>query len=133
MNANDNPLYVTGVSGRNNLLYGGVWTLWHQNGFPIELAHLTLRNNGDAVDWMESMADASLTDNLPALMRHIEGFLKPDVIADLKPRFMALLSSGKTYADILADKRRNSDAFAAICSATKSELRKIAETHRHES
>ena len=69
-------IYATGCTPEGAILIGGIWKLWEQEGFPIEMSHLICRDNGWAVDWLEAMADASCTNNCPALVKHIEAFLK---------------------------------------------------------
>lgn len=101
-------IYVTGYTAEHKPLFGGVWTAWHQNGFPLEMSHMILRDRGDAVDWMEAMADASCSNDLPALMGHIEGFLDTETVNALKMRFVMMLGTGVTYEQIVANKRAGS-------------------------
>jgi hypothetical protein len=103
----DSPLYFTGHTPDGVPLVGGVWTLWAQEGFPLEMSYLVSRGNGWAVDWLEAMADASRSDDLPALIGHIEPFLARDVVQRFKAALSAVLASGKSFADILAEKRAN--------------------------
>ncbi len=103
------PLFVTGMKPDRSPLFGGVWTLWHRDGFPLALSPLMLCNADAAADWAEAMCDASLSDNLPALMRALESFLSADEIAALKAGFTKLLATGKSFAEIIAEKRRNGE------------------------
>lgn len=99
-------LYRTGRTPQGIPLLGGVWRLWHQDGFPLEMSYLFCQAEGLAIDWLEAMADASLTDNLPALMEAVEAFLPADVIQDLKLGFAGCLSMGKTPQMIVEEKRQ---------------------------
>ena len=98
-------LYITGYTPDRAPLIGGVWKLWEQEGFPLEMSHMTCLDRGWRVDWLEAMADASTTNNLPALMGHIEAFLPAEVVAQLKAGFAHVIASGKTYEKILQEKR----------------------------
>ena len=98
-------LYYTGISTDGKMLIGGIWSLYHQEGFPIEMSYLVCKDNMGLVDWMEVMADASITHNCPALMRLIEGFLPVDDIKNIKLGFMFMVHSGKTFEQIVQEKR----------------------------
>lgn len=101
----NNPIYITDISkDHGHLMIGGVWRLWHQDGFPVEMSWLHARDQGNYVDWVEAMADASTDDNLPALVKQMESFLTPEDMMNCKMRFMALLNSGQTYQSILDSK-----------------------------
>ncbi|WP_289460500.1 hypothetical protein, partial [Klebsiella pneumoniae] len=76
------------------MLMGGVWRLWHQAGFPLEMSYLLSMQNGIEVDWCEAMADASTDDNLPSLTQQLEGFLDDETMKKLKSGFMGLLREG---------------------------------------
>lgn len=97
------PIYFTQLKPP---LIGGVWTLWHQDGFPLEMAWMTARGNGWGVDWMEAMIDASRTDNCPVLMDHISTFLDAETLTALKVRFVLMVRTGKTFDELYADKRK---------------------------
>lgn len=105
-------IYATGCTNLGITLIGGIWKLWEQEGFPLEMSHLVCRENGWAVDWSECMADACTTNNGPALMKHLEAFLTGETIHDLKLGFMHALNLGKTYDQIAAEKMKNGRAFA---------------------
>jgi hypothetical protein len=102
------PLYITGKTTDGKILIGGVWTLWQQEGFPVEMSHLACQGRDISIDWLEAMADASTTDNCPALMDLIISFLPADTITHLKISFMRVLASGMTYQQILEKKRSHS-------------------------
>ena len=108
---NNSVIYATGCTPDGITLIGGIWKLWEQEGFPLEMSHLVCRDKGWAVDWLEAMADASCTNNCPALMQHIEGFLPAETITVLKVGFMRVLNSGKSYEQIVADKQANGRKF----------------------
>lgn len=110
-------LYFTGCTPDRVLLMGGIWKLWEQEGFPLEMSFLVCRDKGMAVDWLEAMADASRTNNLPALMAALETFLPAETIQTLKAGFMRVLQSGETYEQILEGKRANGSAFEGFFAA----------------
>lgn len=108
MNTENSPIYNTGFTPEGKPLIGGVWTLWHQDGFPLEMSHLICQGNGWAVDWAEAMADASTSNNLPALVKHIEAFLSSDTMTTLKSSFYRLViakGGDDCYCKFLAHKR----------------------------
>lgn len=115
-------IYATGCTPDGVTLIGGIWKLWEQEGFPLEMSHLVCRDKGWAVDWLEAMADASTTNNCPALMKHIEAFLPSHVITHLKFGFMHVLNSGKTYEQIVAEKQANGRKFEDFIRAALAEL-----------
>jgi len=117
-------IYATGCTPDGVTLIGGVWKLWEQEGFPLEMSHLICRDKGWAVDWLEAMADASCTNNCPALVKHIEAFLPHDAMTALKLGFMRVLNSGKTYEQIVAEKQKNGRAFADFIRAAVSSQNK---------
>lgn len=124
-------IYATGMTEDGDVLLGGIWTLWHQDGFPIEMSHLTVRDMpGYKIDWAEAMFDASRTDNCPALMDHIQNFLDADFVLGLKMGFMQAAQCGKTWAQLVADKRANGAAFVEHAALA---LRNFNEktTHAH--
>lgn len=104
-------IYATGQTPDGYVLIGGVWTLWHQHGFPLEMSHLVSRDKGWRIDWLEAMADASTTDNCPALMHHVEAFLDAQTLLALKVGFVRVVRTGKTYEQIVEEKRANGKAF----------------------
>jgi hypothetical protein len=106
-------IYATGFTPEGVMLIGGIWKLWEQEGFPLEMSHLICRDRGCSVDWLEAMADASCTNNCPALMKHIEAFLPSETITALKLEFMRVLNSGKTSEQIVAEKQANGRALEA--------------------
>lgn len=107
-------IYLTGISSSGKPLLGGVWTLWEQEGFPLEMSHLICQESGWGVDWFEAMVDASVSNNCPALMKHIESFLPGETLLLLKINFMAAIQSGKSYQQLLSEKRANGVAFEAF-------------------
>lgn len=104
-------VYTTGITPDGIILIGGLWKLWEQEGFPIEMAHLVCRDNGCAVDWLEAMADASSTNNCPSLMNHIEAFLPNAVVSSLKRDFVNAHRRVKSYQQIISDKKANGTAY----------------------
>lgn len=110
-------IYTTGCTSSGVPLIAGVWTLWEQEGFPLEMSHLICQDSGWAVDWAEAMVDASVTNNCPALVKHIEAFLPSETILHLKVGFMHLVRSGRSYESILREKRENGKAFVEFIYA----------------
>lgn len=104
-------IYTTGTSRDGAVLIGGIWTLWAQEGFPLEMSYMIARTDGWAIDWLEAMADASTTNNLPIMMDKVEAFLPSSVILHIKIGFMHALNGGQTYAAIVRAKRENGAAF----------------------
>lgn len=115
-------IYTTGCTPDGTFLIGGIWKLWEQEGFPLEMAYLVCRDKGWRVDWMEAMADASITNNCPALVKHIEAFLPSETMMHLKAGFMYMLNSGKTFEQVVAEKQANGKAFSAFIYAALAEL-----------
>lgn len=110
-----NPvIYATGCTPDGILLVGGVWTLRDQEGFPIEMSYLLVRDKGWLIDWAEAMADASLSNNCPALMKAVEEFLPAQAIAHLRAGFVHMVRSGKRFEQVLAEKRENGKKMEAF-------------------
>lgn len=107
---NHTIIYPTGCTPDGIVLIGGIWKLWEQEGFPIEMAHLLCQQHGWKVDWLEAMADASTTNNCPALMDHLRAFLPREDLALLQRGFMAM--SGTSFEEIIARKRENGRCLA---------------------
>ena len=103
----DSVIYATDCAPDGTTLVGGVWKLWEQEGFPLEMSHMICRDKGWRVDWLEAMADASRSNNCPALVKHIEAFLPCETMTALKLGFVRVLNSGKTCEQIIADKQAN--------------------------
>lgn len=118
----DEVIYATGCTPDGITLIGGVWTLHDQEGFPLEMSHLTCQQNGWRIDWMEAMADASRSNNCPALMKAVEAFLPGDAITHLKLGFMHMVRSGKSFDDIVEAKRANGRKYAAFIRAVAAHL-----------
>jgi hypothetical protein len=107
-------IYSTGCTPDGVILVGGVWTLWNQEGFPLEMSHIICIENGWAIDWMEAMADASQSNDCPSLMKSIETFLPEQTLSRLKTGFIQMVSAGKPFNEVVDDKRNNGrkmDAF----------------------
>jgi len=116
----DQPIiYPTGLTREGIPLIGGVWTLWEQEGFPLEMSHLVCQGNGWAVDWLEAMADATVTNNCPALMKHVEAFLPSGVVDAMQLGFVLQIDAGNAPAKILSDKRENGLKFSESIAAAK--------------
>ena len=110
-------IYMTGHTPDLVPLIGGVWTLRDQEGFPIEMSHLVCKDKGWAIDWMEAMADASTSNNCPALIKAAEAFLPEHVIEGMKMGFVQMAWSGKTFVEIRAAKRANGKNMEAFVRA----------------
>lgn len=117
-------IYTTGANCDGVPLIGGVWTLWEQEGFPLEMSYLICRDKGWAVDWLEAMADASVNNNCPALMKHVSGFLPDEAILAMKLGFMRVVKTGKTWEQVVAEKRKNGRNFCAFIEEEISKLEK---------
>jgi hypothetical protein len=122
MNLTNEICYTTGCTSEGTTLIGGVWTLRDQEGFPLEMAHLIARDRGWAIDWAEAMADASRTNNCPALMDAIEAFLPAEAITHLKIGFFRMVTGGKSFDDIIAEKRANGKRMEAFQRAVAVEM-----------
>ena len=120
--ANDDIIYTTGCTPDGTPLIGGVWTLRDQEGFPLEMSHLVCRDKGWAIDWMEAMADASRSNNCPALMKAVEAFLPEHAVTHLKMGFMHMVRSGKSFDEVVAEKRANGKKMEAFVRAVAVEL-----------
>ena len=121
MSAENSIIYATGCTSDGTMLIGGIWRLWHQEGFPLEMAHLVCRDKGWRVDWLEAMADASRSDNLPALMKQVEAFLPSEEILHLKFGFTHVMGLGKSYDQIVSEKRANGRNFEAFINVDRLE------------
>ena len=108
---NESVIYTTGLTSDGKQLIGGVWTLRDQEGFPLEMSYLIAQDRGWQIDWAEAMADASLSDRCPSLMQQIEAFLPESVILHLKLGFVFNVRSGKSFMDIMNEKRANAKKF----------------------
>lgn len=97
-------IYTTGVTPAGEQLIGGVWRLAHQDGFPLELSYVLACQGGWRIDWREAMADASLDDNLPALMRQIESFLDESSLLQLKVNFVRVMEH-KSPQQVMDEKK----------------------------
>lgn len=102
-------LYITGYTTDGYPLLGGVWTLWHQDGFPLEMSHLICRESNIQIDWLEAMADASRTYNLHTIVKAIEDFLPTDMMTYLKWGFMQVFKDHKNYELVVEQKRANGE------------------------
>jgi hypothetical protein len=71
------------------------------------MSQIVSQQNGWCIDWMEAMADASRSNNCPALMKAVEAFLPEHAITHLKMGFMHMVRSGKTFDELVAEKRAN--------------------------
>lgn len=107
----NNILYITGLNPTGIPLIGGVWRLRDQEGLPLEMSYLMAREKGFLIDWCEAMADASRSNNCPVLMQSIGEFLPDNVINHLKAGFLSMLKSGKSFDQIVSDKRAGGKAM----------------------
>ena len=107
----DETLYITGLTHGGRTLVGGLWTMWAQEGFPLELSQIALRDQGHDPDWAEAMADASRTGNCPALMTQLEALLPEGDLLNLKAGFMRIVASGVSWDAFLKTKRQNGEKY----------------------
>lgn len=98
-------IYITGKTPEGKPLIGGIWSLFHRDGFPLEMSRIQCESSGWLVDWIEACADASMDNNLPALVKHMESFMQPDDLTRVKARYGALLASGMSHEQILTLKK----------------------------
>lgn len=60
----NSPLYVTGFSPEGRPLIGGIFKMKDQEGFPLDASFDLCRDKGLAIDYMEFLCDAWLSDCL---------------------------------------------------------------------
>ena len=126
--SNEAILYLTGYTTSGKALIGGVWTLRDQEGFPLEMSHVVAQGSDCVIDWAEAMADASISNRCPSLMQQIESFLPADTISHLKMGFMHNVRSGKTFEEIVSEKRANGkkvDSFVQAVAVKLSESARV--------
>ena len=97
-------VYITGKTPDGKELVGGLWTLWSQEGFPIEMFHLKCEQEGTLVDWIEALADADRRNNLHALLMQMEAFLPTHIILGIGAAYH-FLSEKHSPQQILEKKR----------------------------
>jgi hypothetical protein len=107
----NSPLYITSITPEGKFLLGGIWKLYSQEGYPLEMSHLSCPE-GHVIDWFEAMLDASTTNECPSLMDKISDFLPRETLSHLKRGFVLASQSGKTYQQLLDEKRQNATRFA---------------------
>jgi hypothetical protein len=100
-------IYPTGLTSDGGLLIGGVWRFWSQDGFPIELSYLQAKQRGWCIDWAEAMAEASITNDLPAIHEAMSQFLDEETMLGIKIRFAQLVNSGVGFSEFVEMKRKN--------------------------
>lgn len=103
--AADELIYATGKRHDGKILVGGAWRLWHQEGFPLEMTHLLCAQNGWQVDWVEAFCDASESDNAPALMKAMEGFLPAEEVTAIKFLLNETIRQKFNFSEFLKHKR----------------------------
>ena len=88
---NTDIIYQTAITTEGKCLLGGVWRLYRQEGFPVDLSFITIREMGHRPDYMEMMAEATMHGELERLMRQY-----PEIFTDeVKNKFaLYLLSHG---------------------------------------
>lgn len=111
-----NPIYCTGIGENGKPLLGGIWRMYSEQGFPIEMSHMEAQEKGCQVDWLEAMADASLTADCPRLVQEMEQFLSGSM-HEIKTKFVQAVrkfsehgninDDVQTYRNILTHKRQN--------------------------
>ncbi len=92
-------LYITGKTPCGKPLLGGVWRMFTQDGFPVEMSHILATQRGCLVDWCEAMLDAKESGTLPALVRQMECFLPQEAMAHIKERFVVCVACGLSVND----------------------------------
>jgi len=58
-------IYITGITDAGTPLIGGLWRLYRQEGFPLDLSLLIVREKGCAPDIAELFAEATIHSELP--------------------------------------------------------------------
>ncbi len=104
-------IYTTGYTQQGVELVGGIWTLFDQEGFPIEMSYLKLKQDGKRVDWIEAMASASLSNNLPSLVAQMSLFMGESELNLIKVLYSTLLKLGKTPEIIMEMKRLKAPTY----------------------
>ncbi len=109
-------IYCTGIATDGKPLLGGIWKMYAERGIPLEISHMEAEERGCHVDWMEAIADASLSADAPRLIRELEQFMGP-AIYGIKTRFIQAMRAFsefgtakddlRTYQNILTHKRQN--------------------------
>lgn len=122
-----NPLYVTGYSPEGKPLLGGIFKAKDQCGIPLDFRFDTAREKGMAIDYMELLCDAWLSNCLgfDTIVRELD-LLGGSRVDDWKAAGCIWLSSNPDamqsenpinefcYA-ILSLKRNTSQALTELC------------------
>ena len=114
-----NPLYVSGCTSDGTFLVGGGWTLYAQEGFPLELLHIESTSRGYAVDWCEAAADASATNQLERFWKIVSAFLDESArwgIMSGVSRMRKTCACEQDWANVVAQKRANGSALVNFLS-----------------
>ena len=86
---NTDIIYTTGFNAEGKCLVGGIWRLYRQEGFPVDLSFMHIREMGHYPDYMEMMAEATMYGELERLLKQY-----PEIFTnDIKGKFMLYLSS----------------------------------------
>lgn len=112
----NSPIYCTGVAPDGKPLLGGIWKMYSEQGLPIEISHMEAEERGCHVDWLEALADASMTADAHRLVREMEQFMG-DAMHGIKTAFVNAMrkfshfgtanDDVRTYQSILIYKRQN--------------------------
>lgn len=100
-------LYTTGVTTTGEVLVGGIWKFKTQEGFPVEMAWMELRDRGLCPDWAEYLADAGAVQ-LPAFefstaLSELKTFLTDAVFSDVYAKFKQWWSISYEQGDDFSD------------------------------
>ena len=109
-------IYCTGIAPDGKPILGGIWKMYAERGMPLEISHMEAEERGCHVDWLEAMADASLTADAPRLIQELEQFMG-SAIHGIKTGFIQAMRAFsefgtakddlRTYQNILINKRQN--------------------------
>jgi hypothetical protein len=104
-------IYITGLTPDGIPLVGGIWRLYRQEGFPVDLSLLTIREKELVPDIMELFAEATIHYELPQAFKQC-----PEIFTDeAKTKWLVYLkANGENETDqfqaaekILLQKRSN--------------------------
>ena len=96
----NSSLYITGTTSKGTKLIGGIWRVYRQHGFPVDLSLLEVREHGALPDVCEMMAEASLHDEPPQQVKQV-----PELFTDEVKAMFDLMLTLKPPQEILDSKR----------------------------
>lgn len=86
---NTDTIYITGLTPEGTPLVGGIWRMYRQEGFPVDLSIMIIREKSCLPDIMELFAEATIHMELPQVQKQC-----PELFDDeTKGRWMLYLSA----------------------------------------